>query len=110
MTIHPVLEQVVRPVLLRPGTVAGHHVVRQVLRIAPVHLREHFRPRAHCRNTSEEIGVRLPNIMISAFPNPSVELRARANGAIGYLEKPVDDARLMRLLGEVVPVGGGDEA
>jgi len=55
-------------------------------------------------------GVKLPTIMITAFPNPSAESRARANGAIGYLEKPVDDARLMRLLSEVVPGGGGHGA
>ena len=52
-------------------------------------------------------GVHLPTIMITAFPNAAVETRARASGAIGYLEKPVDDERLIALLQQAVDPPAG---
>lgn len=47
-------------------------------------------------------GAKAPVIMITAFPNPKVQAHAQVSGAVGYLEKPVNDERLLELLQQTV--------
>lgn len=42
-----------------------------------------------------ETGHKLPTILITAYPDEAVRLRALADGVVGYLEKPFDDNTLI---------------
>ena len=42
-----------------------------------------------------ETGRKLPTILITAYPDEAVRLRALANGVVCYLEKPFDDNSLI---------------
>ncbi|MCP3711389.1 response regulator [Paraburkholderia sp. CNPSo 3274] len=44
----------------------------------------------------------IPVIFIAAYASREVLERAKRNGAAGFLSKPVDDARLLALVGEVL--------
>lgn len=49
-----------------------------------------------------ELGVDIPIIFITAYPNKTDEARALNGGATGFLRKPVDEQRLVECLGEAV--------
>lgn len=42
-----------------------------------------------------ELAVRLPTVMVTGHDQPGVAERAHAAGAFAYLEKPLDDERLL---------------
>ncbi|MDQ7251464.1 response regulator transcription factor [Dongia sedimenti] len=47
-------------------------------------------------------GVKVPTVIITAFPEEHVRNRARAGGAIGFLAKPFDGRTLVKLLVDAV--------
>jgi FixJ family two-component response regulator len=49
-----------------------------------------------------ELGVDIPIIFITAYPNKNDETRALNAGATGFLRKPVNEQRLVECLGEAV--------
>ncbi len=49
-----------------------------------------------------EAGIRVPTVIITAFPEEHVRSRAEAGGAIGFLSKPFDGRALVKLLTEAV--------
>ncbi len=51
-------------------------------------------------------GLRVPTIVITGFANPLTRARALAFGAVGYLEKPVNDALLHELVWYAVTTQG----
>lgn len=44
----------------------------------------------------------IPVIFITAYATEAMFERAKTNGAAGFLSKPVDDARLLALVGELL--------
>lgn len=44
-------------------------------------------------------GVRLPAVVVTAAPDPAIMAAAAAAGAVGVLQKPLDDDALLALLG-----------
>jgi FixJ family two-component response regulator len=44
----------------------------------------------------------VPVIFITAYATPELHERATAGGAAGFFSKPVDDARLIALIGEIL--------
>ena len=51
-----------------------------------------------------DAGVKVPTVVITAFPEAHVRARAEAGGAIGFLAKPFDSRDLVKLLNEAVGV------
>ncbi len=49
-----------------------------------------------------EAGVKVPTVIITAFPEEHVRNRAEAAGAIGFLAKPFDGRTLVKLLTDAV--------
>jgi FixJ family two-component response regulator len=49
-----------------------------------------------------DAGIRVPTVVITAFPEEHVRSRAEAGGAIGFLSKPFDGRALVKLLTEAV--------
>jgi FixJ family two-component response regulator len=49
-----------------------------------------------------EAGVKVPTVIITAFPEDHVRSRAEAGGAIGFLSKPFDGRELVKLLTSAV--------
>jgi FixJ family two-component response regulator len=49
-----------------------------------------------------DLGVDIPIIFITAYPNKTDEARALNAGATGFLRKPVDEQRLVECLGEAL--------
>ncbi len=49
-----------------------------------------------------EAGVKVPTVIITAFPEEHVRHRAEAAGAIGFLAKPFDGRTLVKLLTDAV--------
>jgi FixJ family two-component response regulator len=49
-----------------------------------------------------EAGIRVPTVIITAFPEDHVRSRAEAAGAIGFLAKPFDGRTLVQLLVDAV--------
>ena len=49
-----------------------------------------------------DAGVKVPTIIITAFPEAHVRARAEAGGAIGFLAKPFDSRDLVKLLNAAV--------
>ncbi|MGF6726664.1 FixJ family two-component response regulator [Paraburkholderia sp. GAS41] len=44
----------------------------------------------------------VPVIFITAYATQELRERANAGGAVGFFSKPVDDARLLALIGEIL--------
>jgi FixJ family two-component response regulator len=49
-----------------------------------------------------EAGIKVPTVIITAFPEDHVRTRAEAAGAIGFLAKPFDGRTLVQLLVDAV--------
>jgi len=49
-----------------------------------------------------DTGIKVPTVIITAFPEEHLRSRALAAGAIGFLAKPFDGRTLVRLLVEAV--------
>jgi FixJ family two-component response regulator len=49
-----------------------------------------------------EAGIKVPTVIITAFPEDHVRCRAEAAGAIGFLAKPFDGRTLVKLLVDAV--------
>jgi FixJ family two-component response regulator len=51
-------------------------------------------------------GNRMPIIFITAFPEPRIQRRAEAGGAVAFLEKPFDGAALVGFIHVAMRRGG----
>src|SRR5215831_8688673 len=56
-----------------------------------------------------ESGYAIPTILITAYPDESVRLRAMADGVIGYLTKPCDSEELLRCVSRALQRSGPSE-
>jgi FixJ family two-component response regulator len=50
-----------------------------------------------------DAGYAIPTILVTAYPDDGVEARARNEGVICYLRKPVDEKHLIRCLRAALP-------
>lgn len=50
----------------------------------------------HCRLV--EAGVRIPTVLITAYPDPRLRERALKAGVVGYLIKPFDETELLNCI------------
>lgn len=50
----------------------------------------------HCRLV--EAGVRIPTVLITAYPDPRLRERALKAGVVGYLTKPFDETELLNCI------------
>jgi FixJ family two-component response regulator len=50
-----------------------------------------------------DAGYAIPTILVTAYPDDGVEARARKEGVICYLRKPVDEKHLIRCIRAALP-------
>ena len=53
-------------------------------------------------------GIQLPTIFITAFPEERIRRQAEQLGAVGFLAKPFDAARLLACVDQALELGIGD--
>jgi FixJ family two-component response regulator len=56
-----------------------------------------------------ESGYVIPTILITAYPDESIRVRAMADGVIGYLTKPCDSDELLACVSSALERAGRDE-
>jgi FixJ family two-component response regulator len=55
-------------------------------------------------------GLRIPMILITAYPDDAVHRRVLSAGAVCYLQKPLDQQSLMQCIGDALQRRGGEIA
>ena len=75
--------------------------------IADLHMPAMTGPELHRRLI--EAGYAIPTILVTAYPDEDVRVRALKDGIVCYLRKPVDQEDLLRCVRSALRSGDGDE-